>query len=130
MRGSRLRAGFVASILALSLFPPTPTSASRVPCGVERWDVKTLSDAAAHQVHFVPVDRTVTTLRLLNGPVVHEDSPRFGGIERQTIRVRAQVAEAKVEDDSDIHLVIAPRSARSQTMIVEFPRPACVSSPF
>jgi hypothetical protein len=61
---------------------------------------------------------------------VHEDSPRFGGIERQTIRVRAQVVEAKVEDDSDIHLVIAPRSARSRTMIVEFPHPACVSSPF
>jgi hypothetical protein len=44
--------------------------------------------------------------------------------------VRAQVVEAKVEDDSDIHLVMAPRSTRSQTMIVEFPHPACVASPF
>jgi hypothetical protein len=104
--------------------------AQRGACGVERWDVKTLSDPAAHQVDFQPVDRRVSALRLLDGPVVHEDSPRFGGIERQAIRVRAQVVEAKVEEDSDIHLVIATRAHRSKTMIVEFPAPHCVASPF
>ena len=92
--------------------------------------MKTLSDPAAHQVDFVPVDRRVTNLRLLNGPVMHEDSPRFGGVKRQTIRARAQVVEAKVEEDSDIHLVIAPRTHRARTMIVEFPAPQCVASPF
>jgi hypothetical protein len=127
----RLRTSLAASLLAVTLLPASPTSAlARVPCGVDRWDVKTLSDPAAHQVDFTPVDRSVTVLRHLNGPVVHEDSPRLGGIERQVIRVRAQVVMAKVEDDSDIHLVIASRTNRSQTMIVEFPHPKCVASAF
>jgi hypothetical protein len=125
----------LAALIVLALSAGTRASAFhpsswRGSCGIERWDVKTLSDPAAHQVNFQPVDRRVAVLRRLDGPVVHEDSPRFGGVERQTIRVRAQVLEAKVEDDSDIHLVIAPRSHRGKTMIVEFPAPHCVASPF
>jgi hypothetical protein len=40
------------------------------------------------------------------------------------------VVEAKIEDDGDIHLVIASRTYRHRTMIVEFPNPACVASGF
>jgi hypothetical protein len=127
----KVRTGLVVVLLAFSMLPATRDRATaRIHCGVERWEVKTLSDPAAHDVNFTQVDRTVARLRLLNGPVVHQDSPRFGGIERQAISVRAQVVEAKVEDDSDIHLVIAVRSNRSKTMIVEFPNPACVASLF
>jgi hypothetical protein len=126
---------FLAALMVVALAArigasaPLHHSSWRGSCGVERWDVKTLSDPEAHQVDFQPVDRSVWALRRLDGPVVHEDSPRFGGIERQAIRVRAQVVEAKVEDDSDIHLVIAPRLHRARTMIVEFPAPICVASP-
>jgi hypothetical protein len=44
--------------------------------------------------------------------------------------MRAQVVEAKIEDDGDIHLVIASRRYRHRTMIVEFPNPNCVASGF
>ncbi len=50
--------------------------------------------------------------------------------EKKVYQVRAQVRQATIEDDSDIHLVIAPLGARARTMIVEFPDPRCVDSPF
>jgi hypothetical protein len=57
----KFRASLLASLLAFALAPATPTFAlARVRCGVERWDVKTLSDPAAHQVQLIPVDRTVS----------------------------------------------------------------------
>ena len=40
------------------------------------------------------------------------------------------MVEAKIEDDGDIHLVIASRRCRHRTMIVEFPNPNCVASGF
>jgi hypothetical protein len=43
-------------------------------------------------------------------------------VEERVFHVRAQVIQATVEDDSDIHLVIAPRASRRRAMIVEFPR--------
>ncbi|MDP9331252.1 MAG: hypothetical protein M3P11_11515 [Actinomycetota bacterium] len=46
------------------------------------------------------------------------------------MRVRARVIEAKIEDDSDIHLVISVPNARRHTMIVEFPKPSCVAKKF
>jgi hypothetical protein len=48
----------------------------------------------------------------------------------RTYDVRAQVIEAKIEDDEDIHLVIASRRYPHRTMIVEFPNPRCVASGF
>jgi hypothetical protein len=54
----KLKAGLVALLLALSLPAMQSPAAQRVPCGVERWGVKMLSDPAAHQVKFTPVART------------------------------------------------------------------------
>ena len=55
---------------------------------------------------------------------------RTSGVERRAYKVKAQVVEAQVSNDSDIHLVIAIRGHRTKTMIVEFPHPDCVRSPF
>ena len=47
------------------------------------------------------------------------------GVERTTFRVRAKLVEMKLEDDSDIHLVIADPTRTGATMIAEFPSPSC-----
>lgn len=100
-------------------------------CGVWRWDVKTLSDPNRKDVDFHERRTKVDKLRNLNPPAsLSTDTPRLPGIERQLYEVRAQVITATVEDDRDIHLVIATRTAKKRTMIVEFPDPKCVDSPF
>jgi hypothetical protein len=61
---------------------------------------------------------------------LHTDTPRIWPIEKKTYIVRARVISAKIEEDSDIHLVISQRNATSRKMIVEFPAPTCVDSAF
>jgi hypothetical protein len=96
-------------------------AASALKCGVWRWPVKTLSDRRAPRVDFDPVARRVLRLRRLSPPTsLSTDTPRLHGVERQTIRVRAVVREATIEDDHDVHLVIAPPGHRGKTMIVEY----------
>ncbi|MDP9223870.1 MAG: hypothetical protein M3P18_08440 [Actinomycetota bacterium] len=100
-------------------------------CGVWRWDVKTLSDPLRTAVDFASVPKSLLRLRRLTPPAsLNSTTPRLRGVERRTYDVRAQVVEAKVEDDGDIHLVIASRTYRHRTMIVEFPNPRCVASGF
>src|SRR4249920_1221216 len=57
-------------------------------------------------------------------------APRIAPLEEETFTVNARVISATIEDDSDIHLVIAQRGTRTRTMIVEFPDQSCVASPF
>ena len=40
----------------------------------------------------------------------------------------ARLVETNLEDDRDVHLVVAVPSAPSKTMIVEFPDPTCNSA--
>ncbi|MEP6475916.1 MAG: hypothetical protein ABJC60_01465, partial [Actinomycetota bacterium] len=42
-------------------------------------------------------------------------------MEKKVYQVRAPVLKAAIEDDPDIHLVIAARGSKAKTMIVEFP---------
>jgi hypothetical protein len=55
-----------------------------------------------------------------------EARPRRG----QDLLVKAAVREATIEDDHDVHLLIASRAHHNHTMIVEFPDPRCVASSF
>jgi hypothetical protein len=102
--------------------PKTPPG---LKCGVERWSVKTLSDSGASRVRFSPKDTTVSALRGKPSPGVGRSDPRITGVETTTYRVTAELVEAKLEDDRDIHLVIGVPDHRSQTMIVEFPDTRC-----
>src|SRR2546425_742720 len=86
-------------------------------CGVERWAVKTLADRRARLVDFKPRTTTLRALRRLRRPT--EPTGRIRGVETTTYRVRARVLAAKIEEDSDIHLVIAD-PATGGTMIGEF----------
>jgi hypothetical protein len=102
-----------------------------ISCGVWRWDVKTLSDHARKDVSLNPQAIRINALRKKDPPsTLSTDTPRQNGIEKQVYRVGAQVITATIEDDSDIHLVIAPRGNQNKTMIVEFPQPRCVDSAF
>jgi hypothetical protein len=94
-------------------------------CGVERWAVKTLSDKRERLVEFKPRGSSVQSLREKPSPGVGSHTPRLKGVERKTYWVRAQLVEMKLEDDHDIHLVIATPGSSSETMIVEFPDTTC-----
>ncbi len=72
-----------------------PAPGGGVPCGVERWAVKTLSDPDALSVDLVPVDTTVAALGALPAPTVRP-STRLPE-ERHTWRVTAILTEARVE---------------------------------
>jgi hypothetical protein len=92
-------------------------------CGVERWDVKTMTDPAAERVNLTSSSATVEQLTAL--PVPAEFSRDAGRLssEFQTYTIQATLAEFKEEADSDIHLVIVGTSG--EKMIAEIPDPAC-----
>ena len=87
--------------------------------------VKTLTDQGASRVSFVAKPTTIGALRLLPAPDVGRSSPRLPG-EFSTYRVKVRLRSMKIEDDSDIHLVIADHTIATRTMIAEFPNTGCV----
>lgn len=112
-----------------------PTSA----CGVERWPVKTGTDASAGQIRLSPVvGTTVSALNAIPAPA-QSSLPQAGRVattdaagnkvEFTVYRVHATLQAFKLEPDSDYHLALADSQGR--TMVAEIPDPACVgkSSP-
>jgi hypothetical protein len=93
-------------------------------CGTERWAVKTLSDPAAPQVDLVPRPTTVTALRRLATPP--NLGARLPGAEMQAWRIHVRLVAAKLEADSDVHLIVAD-PASGATMIVELASPSCAT---
>jgi len=113
-------------LIGVQVHASPATDAAAKHCGVWRWSVKTLSDPDASDVNATPVAHTVNYLRGL-GPPDHlaSDTPRIRSVEFKTYRVKVQLVRAKIEDDHDVHLVVAQPGARSHTMIVEFPDTTC-----
>jgi hypothetical protein len=85
--------------------------------------VKILADARADLVDFTPRGTSVGHLRGLAPP--EHLGPRIRGVETTTYRVRATLVAMKLQEDGDVHLVIADRRDRTKTMIVEFPAAYC-----
>src|SRR3954471_23153458 len=112
------------AVLATSAAHP-PSVHVAVKCGEERWPVKTLSDPKVGEVNFTPHDTSIGRLRNRPDPHTKPSTPRLDGVETTTYRVKARLIEFKREDDKDIHLVISVPSAKSKTMIVEFPDTTC-----
>jgi hypothetical protein len=99
-------------------------------CGVERWAVKTGSDASASLVQQTPQDTTIGALSAIPVPAgFGPNSPRFtyaGSPEIQAYRLtNITLVEFKMEADSDYHLVL--KDGTGATMIAESPYPGCVS---
>ena len=91
-------------------------------CGGERWAVKTMADPAARLVDLRPRSTTVAALRRLHAP--NELGARARGVETTSYRVRARLLAFKLEEDGDIHLVVADPQTGG-TMITEFPASYC-----
>jgi len=95
---------------------------------VDRWDVKTLTDPVASQVHFTQIERTtIDALRKLADIGAHEYTPRTPPDELRVFELRARMVEATIEGDGDIHLVIRDKYP-THKMLVEFPDPTCAFS--
>ncbi len=94
---------------------------------MERVTVKTLSDSRAGRVSFAPRDSTVARLRRLAVPNIGRHSPRQPG-EFTTYRLKVRLRSFKVEEDSDIHLVVSDPTDPVKTMIVELPNRACTAN--
>lgn len=120
--------------------PPSTPSASSQPsasasgegggalighCGVERWPVKTGTDADAGQVTLSPVQTTIAQMVLLHPPSNPPNANRVNPTELTDFTISATLTGFKLEADNDYHLVI---SDGTRTMIVEIPNPGCVGS--
>jgi hypothetical protein len=104
---------------------------TRYGCGIERWAIKTGTDADARIVKMKRVVSTsISHLIGLRKPSSLPDSSRIRPVETTVWSMRTQLTAYKQEADSDYHLIIA--SPSGQTMILEIPSPKCVgtSSPF
>jgi len=96
-------------------------SGAGVHCGTERWPVKTLSDGDAASVNFTSVQSSVAELRSLTAPTSLPQASRIAPTEEEVFTITAQPVEFKLEDDMDVHLVVADLTNPSATMITEFP---------
>ncbi len=121
----RVLVAVTVAVVGLSLSQPplvaNPTAFFRAACGVERWPVKTLSDADVGLVDFTAVPTTVEELIAFPAPEYRPQNSRVAPVELTTYTIVANLIAAKLEPDSDIHLVISALTDDNQTMIVEFP---------
>src|SRR5215472_3252524 len=100
-------------------------------CGVERWSVKTGTDADAGKVNLnAPTNTTIAAMRAFTAPNPIPPNNRITGPETTLWVINATLTLFKLESDSDYHLVI--QDASGNTMITEIPSPSCVGagSPF
>jgi hypothetical protein len=122
----RLRRSLFLAVLLLVV--PTTLFAQ---CGVERWSVKTGTDADVGLVNLN--SSTNTTIAALRAPAAPSPIPannRVSPWETTQWVLNATLTLYKLESDSDYHLVL--QDANGLTMIVEIPSPSCVGagSPF
>jgi hypothetical protein len=122
LRRSRLFLAVLLLVVPTSLFAQ---------CGVERWSVKTGTDADVGLVNLN--SSTNTTIAALRAPAAPNPIPannRVSPWETTEWVLNATLTLYKLESDSDYHLVL--QDAGGLTMIVEIPSPTCVGagSPF
>jgi len=130
---SSTRTALAAAFLALAVVPfawgdltpqkPEGPASSQIGCGTVRWPVKTLADRAGRALSLKPRPTTIRKLRSAQVPR-RLGLQRTKGVERTTYRVTGKLMEMKLDDESDVSLVIADPK-KGGTMIVEFPSPSC-----
>jgi hypothetical protein len=96
-------------------------------CGVERWSVKTGTDADAGLINLQSVTpTTIASLIALPAPSSLPSNNRIQPTETTVFQLQDTLTEFKLETDSDYHLVLA--DGAGNTMIAEIPDPACVGA--
>ncbi len=111
-------------LLLLALLFSIPCVAAQK-CPTERGDVKDLLDSGANKILAVPESKTVEDLVKLVPPGKWTPALPRQPMEFEKVSVTAWIVGAKLETDSDFHVVIKGDSG--QTMIAEFPATACVA---
>ena len=98
-------------------------------CGVERWPVKTLSDADRERIRLRDtVSTTIEALVALQRPVALSAEARADPVELTVYRVEARLLWLFTEADNDYHLVLASPQDTTITMIAEAPDPGCAGA--
>ena len=96
-------------------------------CGVERWSVKTGTDADASLINLQSTTQTtIATLDALPAPSTLPANNRIQPTETTIFQLHATLVEYKLEADSDYHLVL--NDGTGNTLIGEIPDPTCVGS--
>jgi hypothetical protein len=118
LRRSRLFLAVLLLVVPTSLFAQ---------CGVERWSVKTGTDADVGLVNLN--SSTNTTIAAMRAPAAPNPIPannRVAPLETTEWVINATLTLYKLESDSDYHLVL--QDAGGLTMIAEIPSPSCVGA--
>jgi hypothetical protein len=100
-------------------------------CGVERWSVKTGTDADISSVNLgTSTATTIASLRSLAKPGTLPANNRVMPTESTVFTMNVTLTQYKLESDSDYHLVLS--DGAGNTMIAEIASPNCVGtgSPF
>jgi len=121
MRGLALRSIPVLAALCVSWLFPSELHA----CGVERWSVKTGTDADAGLINVSSTSpNTIATMRSWTAPSPIPPNNRVAPYETTVWVLNATLTQYKAETDQDYHLILS--DASGNTMIAEIPDPACV----
>lgn len=111
-------------LLGTSLAPPDLWAQS---CGVERWSVKTGTDADVSKVNVNSTTaNTILTMRGWPTPNPIPANNRISPYETTVWVLNATLTQYKLESDSDYHLILS--DASGNTLIAEIPLPGCVGS--
>jgi hypothetical protein len=96
-------------------------------CGVERWSVKTGTDADSGLITLhSTTPTTIAALGALAKPATLPSNNRIQPTETTVFKIQATLLEYKLEADSDYHLVLS--DGAGHTLISEIPDPACVGA--
>ncbi len=123
-------AGLALFVAGCSSTNNNPSSEAEAPCGIERWNVKILTDAATADINWTPVSTTIAQQNSFPEVKVSQDTTRMA-FEEQAVTMSATIVAFKREDDQDIHLVLIDTSGDS--MVAEIPGTKCAevaASPF
>jgi Bacterial Ig domain len=123
MKTSASRMVLAVALFAAPLLLPSDLSA----CGVERWSVKTGTDADVGLINLSSsTPNTIATMRSWTAPNPIPPNNRVSPYETTVWVLDATLTLYKLETDQDYHLVL--QDASGNTLITEIPDPACVGS--
>ena len=94
-------------------------------CGVERWEIKTLSDPERDRVNRRPVRTSVRELAELPRPRSTPSYSRIYPTEFTTFQVDAYLGGWRAESDGDMHLFLFDPNDQRVSLIGEIPDPNC-----
>ena len=97
-------------------------------CGVERWQIKTLSDPESDRVNRAPITTTIEELVELPRPRRTPQNSRIAPTELTTYQVDAYLGGYRPEDDGDVHLYLFGMQNQRASMIAEIPDPNCTGA--